>query len=244
MTAPSSISSDIESLSLISNDIRIVSELKSFKNHNNMNAQEDQTAEQRIYPDEFFVWNNPSTPPSPTFDEKAPPPYIVLMECQINSLNIGKFNPIAIADLVQTIIGGKRLIQRSSINRVKITCESNEVANRLIDSPILISKFYKVYIRNSLKFTRSVIKDYDCSISVGDFVSRLSPEVVQGIASIRRRVTINKQMLESMEIKFFGTNSPTNILVSSFKFSLTHISMKPIRCLLPTLSACRVQMQV
>lgn len=122
------------------------------------------------------------------------------------------------------------MIQRSGINRVKITCEYREDANRLINSPILISKFYKVYIPNSLKFTKCVIKDVDCSISVNDFMSRLGPDVVLRIASIRQRVTFNKHMLEPMEIKYFGTAPLPNILVSSFEFPLTPIIMKPIRC--------------
>lgn len=97
----------MELLFLISNDIGLTTRLESFKNSNDVNRQDYQTIEQRSYLDEFLIWNNPITLISPTFDEKSSPPYIVLMECQINKLHVGKYNPIAVADLVQFIIAGK-----------------------------------------------------------------------------------------------------------------------------------------
>lgn len=75
-----------------------------------------------------------------------------------------------------------------------------------------------------------MIKEIDCSISVLDFVSRLQAEDVAKISTIRRRVTFDKLMLEALELTFHGNTVPSHIVVSSFEFPFTPVSLKPIRC--------------
>lgn len=72
----------------------------------------DLTYEQ-TYSDEDLIWYNPIQPPSEIYKPDQPSPYIVLMECVVKTLNVGKLNSIAIADLIQKAITGKRLIQKA-----------------------------------------------------------------------------------------------------------------------------------
>lgn len=63
------------------------------------------------------------------------------------SLNIDKLNPIAVADLVHSVVKGKKLIHRSGINSVKITCKSLKYANALLGSPKVTENKYRVCIQ-------------------------------------------------------------------------------------------------
>lgn len=202
--------SDSDSLSFISADIRITTDFISRTPYLSliMSNQVETEIENgsKEYPDDFLIWNNPSQPPLETFKQNDPSPYIVLMKGVVKSLHVGR------------------------LNRVKITCESRNDAKLLIQSKLLVEKNFKVYIPNSIKYSRCLIKDIDSSVSVGGFVDRLQAEDVDRIVSICRRITFDKQMLESLEITFYGLSPPTNIIVSSFEFLLTSLSARPIRC--------------
>lgn len=227
--------SSLDSLSLITNDLEIITKFIPRKyipelTTSEMTNDEELPPGSNIYSDDELIWHNPIQPRSEIYKPDHLPPYIVLMESIVKTLNVGKLNPIAMADLIQNVITGKRLIQRSGINRVKITCDSREDANLLIQSDLLASENFKLYIPNSIKFSKCVIKEIDCSLSVKDFVGRIEPEELANISTVRRRVTYDKRMLEALELTYHGNTTPSKIIVSSYEFLLTPVSMKPIRC--------------
>lgn len=186
--------------------------------------------ENELITEESLIWVNPNCPTSPTFKSKDPPPYIVFMESIIQNLNIGKLNPIAIADLVRNVTDGPRLIQRNGINRVKITFENKEDANSLIMSKDIFKAKYRVYIPNSMKISKGIVRDIDCSISATEFAERLSIEDRTNLISIKRRISFNNQIIDTFELSYASSSIPENVIVSSFELPLKPIIPRPIRC--------------
>lgn len=74
-----------------------------------------------VHNEEFLNWNNPNTRNITQYKPNDQPPYIVPMKSSILEKNVGKLNPIAIANKIDEEIQGERLIQRSGQNQIKIT---------------------------------------------------------------------------------------------------------------------------
>ncbi|XP_051167220.1 uncharacterized protein LOC127285312 [Leptopilina boulardi] len=220
-----------DSLSLISSDIRLLTmtHLQNNLDEQLRNSRQNE-GDQIVSADEFLIWNNPENLPSPLFPPNSLPPYIVLMESLNQSLNIGKLNPIAVADLIHSVIKGNRLIQRSGINRVKITCESLDDANVLLGSSELIENKYRVYIPKSLKFVKGMVREVDCSLSANNIADRMNQESLKDLVSIKRRITYDNHMLDIIELTYLGSKLPSTVQLSYFEFPVVPIDPRPLRC--------------
>ena len=61
-------------------------------------------------------------------------PFIVLMESTVSGRNLGRYDPLTIADQIDEVIQAGRTIHRNGLNQIKIVCSSRADANLLITS--------------------------------------------------------------------------------------------------------------
>ncbi|XP_051166504.1 uncharacterized protein LOC127284850 [Leptopilina boulardi] len=113
---------------------------------------------------------------------------------------------------------------------VKITSDKINDANALITSKKIAARNYRVFIPNSLKFSKCLVKDIDISVSVLNFVERLTPKDKEFLSTVKRRITFDNHILEALELTFILPAPPPNILVSSFEMTLHPLVPRPIRC--------------
>lgn len=144
--------------------------------------------------------------------------------------NVGKLNPIAIADKIDEEIHGQSTIQRSGQNQMKIICQNTIDANLLIQCKCLKAARFKMYIPKSRLMKRGLIMDIDPNIPISGLVNRISPKYKQDIMNIKRRTNYQKAILDSVEITFLGQFLPRSIPINSFESEVFPIVLKPIRC--------------
>lgn len=80
------------------------------------------------------------------YPENASPSFISISGVRYSGRNLGKDDPLAIADKIMSVISGTRQIFRSGLNRVNIFCENRINANTLVISQELKEKGYIVSI--------------------------------------------------------------------------------------------------
>lgn len=229
---------DPDSLSLFSEDLRLTTTLGNFNSGKNFNLgmngdnieRDIQNNEGVLAGPEFLVWNNPYTPPSPIYPPEIAGPYVILMESTIKALNVGKLSPIKIADLIGEITEEELSIQRSGQNQVKITCQMREVANLILRSELLTDRNFRVYIPNSIIQKKGLIKEVDAECSAESIAARIRPEHKENLMSIKRRVDMEGNILDSMELTFLEKALPDIIPIKRFEFPVTPIIPKPTRC--------------
>ena len=94
------------------------------------------------------------------------------MESTISGRNLGKYDFIAIADLIDEVIDRERVIRRNSQNQCKIICDAREDANSLILSVDLKLAGYKLFIPTSLLRKNTFIRDVETRYSPEEIVDR------------------------------------------------------------------------
>lgn len=171
--------SDLDSLSLFSSDVRITTEFGiQFDNNNllthkmNGNGNASLTKERIVGGSEFQVWN-PNVPPPSIHPAKAVAPFIILVERTIKALNVGKLSLIKMADLIASITEEELTIQRRGQNQVKITCEDIEVANTLIMSTVSKDGNFRAYVPNSMVLRRGLVRDIDIDLLAVSIADRI-----------------------------------------------------------------------
>ena len=108
-----------------------------------------------------LLWSREGDLTDQLFPESAVAPFIVLMESTIPGRNLGKYDFIAFADLIDEVFGWDRVIQRNGLNQCKIICDAREDANSLILSVDLKMAGYKLFIPSSLLRKKAFIRDVE-----------------------------------------------------------------------------------
>ena len=128
-----------------------------------------------------LFWSREGDLSDQLFPESALAPFIVLMESTIPGRNLGKYDFIAIADLIDEVIDGERVIRRNGQNQCKIICEAREDANTLILSVDLKFVGYKLFIPSSLLRKKAFIRDVEPEYAPKEIVDRLDLKSRHGI---------------------------------------------------------------
>lgn len=124
------------------------------------------------------------------------------MESIVKALNVEKLSPIKIADLIGEITDKELTIQQSGQNEVKITCQMREVANLILRSSQLAERNFGVYIPNSIVQKWGYIKEVDVECSAESIAERIKPEHRENFMAIKRRVDMDGNILDIMELTF------------------------------------------
>ena len=95
------------------------------------------------------------------------------MESTISGRNLGKYDFIAIANLIYEVIKGEWVIQRNGQNQCKIICDARENGNSLILSVDLKLAGYKLFIPSSLLTKKAFIRDVEPGYSPKEIVNRM-----------------------------------------------------------------------
>ena len=80
----------------------------------------------------------------------ADAPFIVLVESTIPGRNLGKYDPLTIANQIDEVVQGERTIHRNELNQIKIVCSGRADANLLISSHELRMAGYKAFLPISM----------------------------------------------------------------------------------------------
>ena len=155
-----------------------------------------------------LFWSNPECSLHTRFsDTSTPPPFIILLESRIRGKSLGRFNLIAMADLIDSIISDtKRQIFPNGRNQAKVFCDQWQAANVLVDSPELRDFGVQAYILASLLQNKAFAKNIPKEYSASDLSTRLDPDMLSGILSIRRRTLDDGPALDRMEFVFSTIN--------------------------------------
>ena len=112
-----------------------------------------------------LFWSNPECLLHTRFSETSAPPFIVLLESRIPGKGLGRFNLIALGDLIDSIISDtKRQIFPNGRNQAKVFCDGWQAANVLVDSKELREFGVQAYIPASLVQKRRLRGTYRLSI--------------------------------------------------------------------------------
>lgn len=110
---------------------------------------------------------------------------------------IGKYNRIAFADFLESIVSDpQRKIISNGLNQLRI---SSSLANDLLNSSKITEKGYRTFIPTSLVSRKTLMHDVDENLSPLTISNRLEPEIRDLIISIRRRTTDKNKVFSMMD---------------------------------------------
>ena len=161
-----------------------------------------------------LFWSREGDLSDQLFPETAVAPFIVLMESTIPGRNLGKYDFIAIADLIDEVIDGERVIRRNGQNQCKIICEAREEANTLILSVDLKFAGYKLFIPSSLLRKKAFTRDVEPGYAPKDIVDRLDLKSRDIVTSARRRTNKDGSLTDTMRTRWSSPWPPARFAVS------------------------------
>ena len=169
-----------------------------------------------------LFWSNPEGLLNMRFDDISSPPYIVLLESRIPGKNLGRFNLIALGDLVDSLIPDtKRQIFPNGRNQAKIFCDGWRAANVLVEFSALQEFGVHAYIPASLVQKRAFARSIPVEYTASDLSTRLDPDTLASVLSIRRRNLDDGSASDRVEFVFSTINIPQRISIASVAFDLT-----------------------
>ena len=178
-----------------------------------------------------LFWSNPECSLHTRFNDTSTPPYIVLLESRIPGKNLGRFNLIAMGDLIDSLLGDtKRQIFPNGRNQAKVFCDRWQAANVLVDSPELRDFGVQAYIPASLVQRKAFARNIPVEYSASDLSTRLDSDTLSNILSIRRRTLDDGSASDRVEFVFSTINIPGKLSLSSVVFDLTPVITPPKRC--------------
>ena len=178
-----------------------------------------------------LFWSNPAGTVHSRFDDNSSPPFIVLLESRVPGRSLGRFNLIALGDLIDTIIKDtKRQIFPNGRNQAKVFCERWHAANILVDSVALRDFGVHAYIPASLVQKKAFARNIPSEYSAAELSIRLELDTLSSILSIRRRNLDVGSASDRVEFVFSTINIPRKLSLASVVFDLTPVIPPPKRC--------------
>lgn len=92
-------------------------------------------------------------------NEASLPPFLVLMESTVQDKSLGKYDPLALSGIVDSVIDSPTRIFRSGKNQIKIYCNVWTEANKLVDSRELMLLGFKAFIPENNLFKKALIEN-------------------------------------------------------------------------------------
>ena len=121
------------------------------------------------------------------YPASAEGPFIVLMESTVPGRNLGKYDPLTIADQIDEFVRAERTIHRNGLNQIKIVCSGRVDANLLISSHELKMVGYKAFLPISMIRKKATIRDIDPRHNPANILSCLDPHSRDIVTAVRRR---------------------------------------------------------
>ena len=164
-------------------------------------------------------------------DDNSSLPFIVVLESRIPGKSSGRFNLIALGDLIDSIIRDtKRQIFPNGRNQAKVFCARWQTANVLVYSTALqdfgVHAYIPAFLVQKKVFARKIPSEY----SAADLSTRFDPDILSSILSIRRRTLDDGSASDRVEFVFSTTNIPRKLSLASVVFDLTPVIPPPKRC--------------
>ena len=155
----------------------------------------------------------------------------MLLESRIPGKSLGRFNLIALGDLIDTIIRDtKRQVFPNGRNQAKVFCERWQAANVLVDSATLRDFGVHAYIPASLVQKKAFARNIPSQYSAAELSTRLDPDTLSSILSIRRRTLDDGSASDRVEFVFSTIIIPRKLSLVSVVFDLTPVIPPPRRC--------------
>ena len=178
-----------------------------------------------------LFWSNPEGTLHPRFDVNSSPPFIVPLESRVPGKSLDRFNLIALGDLIDSIIRDtKRQIFPNGRNQAKVFCERWQAANILIDSAALRDFGVHAYIPASFVQKKAFARNIPTEYSAAELSTRLEPDTLSSILSIRRHTLDDGSASDRVEFVFSTINIPRKLSLASVVFDLTPVIPPPKRC--------------
>ena len=181
-------------------------------------------------PDPDLLWVRDSSSEPIVYPDLADGPFIVLMESTVPGRNLGKYDPLTIADQIDEVIQGGRTIHRNGLNQIKIVCSERADANLLITSHELRIAGYKAFLPISMVRKKATIRDIDVRHSPISILNRLDSRSRDIVTSIRRRTDNDGAPLDTVELTMETSSIPSTISLSGFELELFPVIPPPCRC--------------
>lgn len=159
------------------------------------------------------------------------PPFTILIESVIEHEKICKYNRIAFAGYLETLVSyPDRTIVSNGLNQLRISSSSWDLANDLLNSSTFRTKGYKLFIPTSLVSRQALAHYVDLDLSPQSISTKLQPVALEKIISIRRRTMNPEEISGFVEFVFSGVTIPDSIFIFRAIFKLTLCVPPPKRC--------------
>ena len=164
------------------------------------------------------------------YPASAEGPFIVLMESTVPGRNMGKYDPLTIADQIDEVIRSERTIHRNGLNQIKIVCSGRDDANLLISSHELKMTGYKAFLPISMIRKKATFRDIDPRHSPITILNRLDSRSRDIVTAVRRRTNNEGAPSETIELTLETTTIPSSVSLSGFELELFPVIPPPRRC--------------
>ena len=161
------------------------------------------------------------------YPDSADGPFIVLMESTVLGRNLGRYDPLIIADQINEIIQRERTIHRNGINQIKIVYSGRADANQYISSHDLRIAGYKAFLPISMIRKKATISDIDPRHSPISTLNRLDPRSRDIVTAIRRRTDNDGAPLDTVEFTMETTTIPSTVSLSGSELELFPVIPPP-----------------
>ena len=157
--------------------------------------------------------------------------FIVLLESRVPGKKLGMFNLIALGDLIDSFIPDiKRHIFPNVRKQAKVFCDRWQAANTLVYSSALQKFGVHAYIPASLVQKREFARNIPAEYSASDLSTRLDPDMLSSVLSIRRRTLVDGSASDRVEFVFSTVNILRRLSLASVAFDVTPVIPPPKRC--------------
>ena len=135
--------------------------------------------------------------------------------------DLGKYDPLTIADQIDEVIRSERTIHRNGLNQIKIVCSGGDDANLLISYHELKMAGYKAFLPISMIRKKATIRDIDPRHSPTTILNRLDSRSRDIVTAVIRRTNNEGALSETIELTLETTTIPSSLLSSfSLEFLL------------------------
>ncbi|XP_043466939.1 uncharacterized protein LOC122501496 [Leptopilina heterotoma] len=160
-------------------------------------------------------------------------PFIVILQFDSNrdpSVNIGRYNPIALAKKIRAITPGPLTISANGQNSTKIICANYSDANKILDHYNNNNQSYLAFPPISLFYKKGFIRNIDTKIALPELFENMDALSKPTILSLKRRVNSGNVLTDIVEITFNSSTIPRFINSFNYLFSVTPMIPPPKRC--------------